>query len=412
MNTNNQKINIVESTSKTEATNGSSKLNLVHIAKARLLRQKLREKKRKSECETNPNIIEEEKSLNSKYLSNNVSIEHDKEKIDPLNFKFSIPEENRKNDDDNVTKIVGITDEKEQQEFTNTENNINNIENEAKDNTNMEIINQNNQNQEIQVKYNGTNEIKDENVELKEINNEKNIQIGNKFLILSSNNKNKNKPEEQNHKIVLSISSKYQKEENKALVRQYNFQKYIKQSDSEFSSSSDDDFEQREEQRLMNIKIAQDNLFKKIKIIPKKSFISSKKKKSELTSDDILQKLFLDLDKTNELLELNEKKKRFMLNKMRRTLHRLSNLRFRNVNPEEEEKRHLIKKKIEELKSLSGDNYYKIKENVEKITSELKMPDFYFADDEDVEIISDKQEMDNINVKFISDDDFSGFMLQ
>ena len=409
MNANNQKINIVESTSKTEATNGSSKLNLVHIAKARLLRQKLREKKRKSECETNPNIIEEEKSLNSKYLSNNVSIEHDKEKIDPLNFKFSIPEENRKNDDDNVTKIVGITDEKEQQEFTNTENNINNIENEAKDNTNMEIINQN---QEIQVKYNGTNEIKDENVELKEINNEKIIQIGNKFPVLSSNNKNKNQPEEKKHKIVLSISSKHQKEENKALVRQYNFQKYIKQSDSEFSSSSDDDFEQREEQRLMNIKIAQDNLFKKIKIIPKKSFISSKKKKSEITSDDILQKLFLDLDKTNELLELNEKKKRFMLNKMRRTLHRLSNLRFRNVNPEEEEKRHLIKKKIEELKSISGDNYYKIKENVEKITSELKMPDFYFADDEDVEIISDKQEMDNINVKFISDDDFSGFMLQ
>ena len=409
MNANNQRKNIVESTSKSETTNGSSKLNLVHIAKARLLRQKLREKKRKSECETNPNIIEEEKSLNSKYLSNNVSIEHDKEKIDPLNFKFSIPEENRKNDDDNVTKIVGITDEKEQQEFTNTENNINNIENEAKDNTNMEIINQN---QEIQVKYNGTNEIKDENVELKEINNEKNIQIGNKFPILSSNNKNKNQTEEQNHKIVLTISSKYQKEENKALVRQYNFQKYIKQSDSEFSSSSDDDFEQREEQRLMNIKIAQDNLFKKIKIIPKNSFISSKKKKSELTSDDILQKLFLDLDKTNELLELNEKKKRFMLNKMRRTLHRLSNLRFRNVNPEEEEKRHLIKKKIEELKSISGDNYYKIKENVEKITSELKMPDFYFADDEDVEIISDKQEIDNINVKFISDDDFSGFMLQ
>ena len=64
------------------------------------------------------------------------------------------------------------------------------------------------------------------------------------------------------------------------------------------------------------------------------------------------------------------------------------------------------------MKSLSGDNYYKIKENVEKITSELKMPDFYFADDEDVEIISDKQEIDNINVKFISDDDFSGFMLQ
>ena len=409
MNTNNQKINIVESTSKTEATNGSSKLNLVHIAKARLLRQKLREKKRKSECETNPNIIEEEKSLNSKYLSNNVSIEHDKEKIDPLNFKFSIPEENRKNDDDNVTKIVGITDEKEQQEFTNTENNINKIEDESKDNTNMENINQN---QEIQVKYNGTNEIKDEKFELKEINNEKIIQIGNNFPVLSSNNKNKKQPEEQNHKIILSISSKYQKEENKALVRQYNFQKYIKQSDSEFSSSSDDDFEQREEQRLMNIKIAQDNLFKKIKIIPKKSFISSKKKKSELTSDDILQKLFLDLDKTNELLELNEKKKRFMLNKMRRTLHRLSNLRFRNVNPEEEEKRHLIKKKIEELKSLSGDNYYKIKENVEKIASELKMPDFYFADDEDVEIISDKQEMDNINVKFISDDDFSGFMLQ
>jgi len=409
MNTNNQKINIVESTSKTEATNGSSKLNLVHIAKARLLRQKLREKKRKSECETNPNIIEEEKSLNSKYLSNNISIEHDKEKIDPLNFKFSIPEENRKNDDDIVTKIVGITDEKEQQEFTNTENNINKIEDESKDNTNMENINQN---QEIQVKYNGTNEIKDENVELKEINNEKIIQIGKNFPVLSSNNKNKKQPEEQNHKIVLSISSKYQKEENKALVRQYNFQKYIKQSDSEFSSSSDDDFEQREEQRLMNIKIAQDNLFKKIKIIPKKSFISSKKKKSELTSDDILQKLFLDLDKTNELLELNEKKKRFMLNKMRRTLHRLSNLRFRNVNPEEEEKRHLIKKKIEELKSLLGDNYYKIKENVEKITSELKMSDFYFADDEDVEIISDKQEMDNINVKFISDDDFSGFMLQ
>ena len=138
----------------------------------------------------------------------------------------------------------------------------------------------------------------------------------------------------------------------------------------------------------------------------------AKKKDPELTKADILEKLFLDFDKTSELLELNEKKKQIMLKKMRRTLHRLSNLRPRNLNPDEEEKSHLIRKKIEELQNLSGDNYDKIKGNVEKIVLNLKLPDYYFEDDDDVERISDKDQKADLNIKTILDVDFVSFMRQ
>ena len=56
-------------------------------------------------------------------------------------------------------------------------------------------------------------------------------------------------------------------------------------------------------QRLINIKNAQQNLFKKNKTTPKETNPSTNKKQRELTQEDILQKLFLDFDKTSELLE-------------------------------------------------------------------------------------------------------------
>ena len=99
-----------------------------------------------------------------------------------------------------------------------------------------------------------------------------------------------------------------------------------------------------------------------------------------------------------------------MLKKMRKTLHRLSNLRLRNINPEEEAKRNLINKKIEELKKKAGDNYNVIKPNVDKIIENLKMPDYYFGDDEDVEIISEKDINIKNNIIPIIDIDFSSFM--
>ena len=72
----------------------------------------------------------------------------------------------------------------------------------------------------------------------------------------------------------------------------------------------------------------------------------------------------------------------------------------------------LIRKKIEDLKNLTGDDYEKIKENVEKIVLNLKLPDFYFDDDEDVERISDKEQKVDLDFKPILEAEFITLMRQ
>ena len=362
-NNNNESQNI--SNNNTESSTVVKKLNITHVAKAKLLRQKLREKKNKLESEKNPNSNENEASTNiiipnntSNSSSNNLNAifheneegkekEKEKEKIDPLKFVFSSTPENIKDDNDDplssdIPKVIIL-----------------------------------------------------------EASNDKK----------EDSNKNKYEtPYPKNNKLI--SPQQQQNTQNKTTTKQYQFSKFVKKSDSDWdsSSSSDDDFEKNEMQRLINIKNAQQNLFKKNKTTPKETNPSTNKKQRELTQEDILQKLFLDFDKTSELLELNEKKKQIMLKKMRKTLHRLSNLRLRNINPEEEAKRNLINKKIEELKKKAGDNYNVIKPNVDKIIENLKMPDYYFGDDEDVEIISEKDINIKNNIIPIIDIDFSSFM--
>ena len=220
------------------------------------------------------------------------------------------------------------------------------------------------------------------------------------------------KQKENNSKFSVPAPPQIPKVEKKEPVKQFNFPKIVKPRDSIFTSSSsdDDDFSKKEEERLKNLKFAQQNLFKKADLIPKKNFFAAKKKEPDLTKEEVLQNLFLDFDKTSELLELDEKKKQIMLKKMRRTLHRISNLRPKNRNPEEEEKRNLIKKKIEELKTMTGNDYNKIKEDVEKIVLNLKLPDFYFDDDEDVERISDKEQKVDLDFKSILEAEFITLM--
>ena len=99
-------------------------------------------------------------------------------------------------------------------------------------------------------------------------------------------------------------SPKQQNPQNKTTNKRYQFSKFVRQSDSDWdsSSSSDDDFEKNEMQRLINIKNAQQNLFKKNKTTLKETVSKNNKKQGELTQEDILQKLFLDFYKTSELL--------------------------------------------------------------------------------------------------------------
>ena len=541
-------MNPTNSDNNTETANNVKKIAPNHLAKVKLLRQKLREKKNK-EAEKNSQLQDNGQSsihntpinTSNNTSSNNITIilpENEKEKIDPLNFIFSTPSENRKKEDKNPldkmnniendekkvinpfgnviinvdnkikndikqngkkeeaediitnvmqnnvnTKKEKIIQEIEENIVQNSQeiilevkdvkeepkNNIDEIIEQQKKSNNREnekipekeinknipenkIVVQEKQNEENQVNYfnNGNihqilkaqdkNIIPNTNIPPKE--EQKNINIENNNIPLKEkeNNPEKiiNRKEEikginNNNEIeiikeISNINTKLESEipkppqlfiePNKQPIKKSIIPKIVKKSNSDSSSSSDsedDSFQEGEQQRLMNKKFAQEKLFKKNNQIPRGNIFITKKKEQELSTEDILQKLFLDFDKTSELLELNEKKKQIMLKKMRRTLHRLSNLRIRNVNPQEEEKRNLINKKIEELKKLTGNNYEKIKKNVENIVLELKMPDFYFADDDDVNIIYEKKKISDNGINYIKpilDIDFSSFMRQ
>ncbi len=79
---------------------------------------------------------------------------------------------------------------------------------------------------------------------------------------------------------------------------------------------------------------------------------------------------------------------------MRKTINKMSSLRIQKHM--DSELRQMIEDKIEELKKIKGTNYSKIASKVEELILSLKQPDYYFADDDDVQKITDDQEPYNI----------------
>lgn len=176
------------------------------------------------------------------------------------------------------------------------------------------------------------------------------------------------------------------------------------------SSSESDGI--NEEQRLLNLQKAQQNLFShkdNNRMAKLENYKPTKNKISEdLTKEAIMEKFGDDFDGAVELPELNEQKKQIMLKKMRKTINKLSSLRIQKHM--DSELRHMIEDKIEDLKKIKGVNYSKIEGTVQELILSLKQPDFYFADDEDVHQITDVQEPYDIKPK--TDIDFALFMKQ
>ena len=445
-NKNNENPNKTE----TEAPKAPTKLNPTHIAKAKLLRQKLREKKNKEQIEKNiepptnevlPNILSLINDNNSP-SNNNDENKPEVEKIDPLKFMFSDPSENYNDNslDDNKVENEENNNIKENLDKVDVlkrevEEDILEVEIQKENNNNKkqeeEIINKNYENSPCQITeitITQNNIIQEEKPNfLHDATDKNNIEDklqkeNSKNNILPVNQNSEipipKKPEENNLITTIppcpSPPPKFEKKEEP--IKQIKFPNIIIKKDSDSSSSSsDDDFDNREAQRLMNTKFAQENLFKKANKFPNNNnnninnLFSPKKKEPDFTKEEVLEKLILDLDKDTNLKELDEKKKQIMLKKMRKTLHRISNLMLKSIDPIEDETKNLINKKIEELKNLAGNDYDKIKENVDKIVSNLKMPDFYFNDDDDVERISDDEQKGDLCIKHIENFDFISY---
>ena len=416
--------------------------------------------------ESNEKIVQKENEVNNinnenyvnnlKYMDNKLIYLNNENNINNENKVIDVNEENNVNNVIDVNNVLQMEKKEEKIQVGENNENKNNILKESNQQEIITVEKDNNIKEEIMIQkcekpMNDKEEIdlvpnkvnikepnvndetdkkdntknSDEITEAKEMNKENNKIIDkdteedkiidDKIIMPEANTiQNIEKQEENNSKFSVPTPPQIPKVEKKEPVKKYNFPKIVKPRDSIFTSSSsdDDDFSKKEEERLKNLKFAQKNLFKKADLIPKKNFFAAKKKEPDLTKEEVLQNLFLDFDKTSELLELDEKKKQIMLKKMRRTLHRISNLRPKNRNPEEEEKRNLIKKKIEELKTMTGNDYNKIKEDVEKIVLNLKLPDFYFDDDEDVERISDKEQKVDLDFKPILEAEFITLMRQ
>ena len=178
------------------------------------------------------------------------------------------------------------------------------------------------------------------------------------------------------------------------------------------SSSDSDDGGNAAQQRLMNLKNAQQKLFakKENRVVPTNNLFKPQKEKisEDMTKEIIMEKFGEDFDGAVELPELNEQKKQIMLKKMRKTINKLSSLRIQKHM--DSELRHMIEEKIEDLKKIKGANYSKIEGTVQELILSLKQPDYYFADDEDVHQITDNQEPYDIKPK--TDIDFAFFMKQ
>jgi hypothetical protein len=180
-------------------------------------------------------------------------------------------------------------------------------------------------------------------------------------------------------------------------------------NDSE-SSESEEENRKKAEQRLLNKQLAQQKLFnnKENRVTPTNAIFKQNKEKGKenITKETIMEKLGDDFDGSAELPELNEQKKQIMLKKMRKTINKLNSLRIqKNMDSE---LRQIIDDKVEELKKVKGINYQKIEGTVDELILSLKQPDFYFADDEDVQQITDNQPPMDIKPK--TDIDFEAFM--
>ena len=238
---------------------------------------------------------------------------------------------------------------------------------------------------------------------LKKEKEEKKIDPLDFFLFL---NKKEEPPEvnEELNELLEMIEGDDKKESEKKEIK-----KDSSNSESNSSSESESD-DNKEEQRLLNKQKAQAKLFanKNNRVSPTNNLFKPKKISQELTKEQIIEKFGADFDKAVELPELNEQKKQIMLKKMRKTINKMSSQRIQKHM--DAELRHLIEEKIEDLKKIKGNNYKDIEGKVQELILSLKQPDFYFADDEDVQQISDVQE--KIDIKPRTDIDFEFFMKQ
>ena len=184
------------------------------------------------------------------------------------------------------------------------------------------------------------------------------------------------------------------------------------ESEEEGSSEESEEDEDQNQKRLMNKQLAQQKLFsnKNNRVVPTNNLFKQNKNiiSENMTKEVIMEKFGDDFDGAVELPELNEQKKQIMLKKMRKTINKLSSLRIQKHM--DSELRHMIEDKIEDLKKIKGANYSKIEGTVQELILSLKQPDYYFADDEDVQQITDNQEPYDIKPK--TDIDFAFFMKQ
>ena len=185
-----------------------------------------------------------------------------------------------------------------------------------------------------------------------------------------------------------------------------------KEESEEGSSEESEEDDDQVQKRLMNKQLAQQKLFsnKNNRVVPTNNLFKDKKNiiSENMTKEVIMEKFGDDFDGAVELPELNEQKKQIMLKKMRKTINKLSSLRIQKHM--DSELRHMIEDKIEDLKKIKGVNYSKIEGTVQELILSLKQPDYYFADDEDVQQITDNQEPYDIKPK--TDIDFAFFMKQ
>lgn len=185
--------------------------------------------------------------------------------------------------------------------------------------------------------------------------------------------------------------------------------KQFEEPNSEEEEKDEEERNRKEEIRLQNKQQAQLKLFSNNNFNNENKTEQKKKPEAEkLTKETVMEKFGDDFDAAVELPELNEQKKRILVEKMRKTINKMSSLRIQKHM--DSELRQMIEAKIEELKKIKGANYNKIANTVEELILSLKQPDYYFADDEDVHQISDVQEPYNIEPR--KDIDFAFLMKQ
>ena len=219
------------------------------------------------------------------------------------------------------------------------------------------------------------------------------------FFNEENNKEEKDKKNEVLNEVLKMIEGDDKKEEEK--------KKEKKSSDSESNSSSESVEENLEEKRLLNMKKTQDKLFanKNNRVIPVNDLFKQKRNSEEIPKDKILEKF--NINKEEELPELNEDKKKIMLKQLRKTIYKMNP----QIKRKDSELRQQIEDQIDDLKKEKGEKYDTIQNKVQELMLSLKQPDFYLEEDEDVTQIKDTQK--KMDIKVNTDiEDFEAFMKQ